>query len=222
MVGHDISCVTYGDSEDPDDVCIECDECGTVLVSAEDFEADMAGDYKITHQLRIGGRTLVLGHNPEDHETPFLVCYQDYGLGFPRFTEAVGGDDYLEIVELFSLRLQQQIEAVKQQRAERNLPFTALTREHGRRREPEESLEGKLVIVKASNISPEYRSADYQLGYATGGFGCKPGAGAVRCSLRSSTPGSGAAGTLATSWASLTWTSCRSGPRQKLRSTKKR
>lgn len=210
-VGHDISCVTYGDSEDPDDVCIECDECGTVLVSAEDFEADMAGDYKITHQLRIGGRTLVLGHNPEDHETPFLVCYQDYGLGFPRFTEAVGGDDYLEIVELFSLRLQQQIEAVKQQRAERNLPFTALTREHCRRREPEESLEGKLVIVKASNISPEYRSADYQLGYATGGFGCKPGAGAVRCSLRSSTPGSGAAGTLATSWASLTWTSCRSG-----------
>ena len=176
-VGHDISCVTYGDSENPSDICIECDECGTVLVSAEDFEADMAGDYKITHQFRIGGRTLVLGHNPEDHETPYLVCYQDFGLGFPRFTEAVGSDDYLEIVELFSQRLQQQIEAVKQQRAERNLPFTALTREHCRRREPEESLEGKLVIVKASNISPEYRSADYQLGYALGGFGCKPGAG---------------------------------------------
>ena len=176
-VGHDISCVTYGDSENPSDICIECDECGTVLVSAEDFEADMAGDYKITHQFRIGGRTLVLGHNPEDHETPYLVCYQDFGLGFPRFTEAVGSDDYLEIVELFSQRLQQQIEAVKQQRAERNLPFTILTLEHCRRREPEESLEGKLVIVKANNISPEYRSADYQLGYALGGFGCKPGAG---------------------------------------------
>ena len=176
-VGHDISCVTYGDSENPSDICIECDECGTVLVSAEDFEADMAGDYKITHQFRIGGRTLVLGHNPEDHETPYLVCYQDFGLGFPRFTEAVGSDDYLEIVELFSQRLQQQIEAVKQQRAERNLPFTILTLEHCRRREPEESLEGKLVIVKASNISPEYRSADYQLGYALGGFGCQPGAG---------------------------------------------
>ena len=93
-VGHDISCVTYGDSEDPSDICIECDECGTVLVSAEEFESDMAGDYKITHQLRIGGRTLVLGHNQEDRETPYLVCYQDYGLGFPRFTEAVGGDDW--------------------------------------------------------------------------------------------------------------------------------
>ena len=141
---------------------------------------------------------------------------------FHQLPEAVGGDDYLEIVELFAQRLQQQIEAVKQQRAARNLPFAVVTREHCRERELEESLEGKLVIVKASNISPEYRSADYQLGYATGGFGCKPGAGAVRCSLRSSTPGSGAAGTLATSWASLTWTSCRSGPRQKLRSTKKR
>lgn len=221
-VGHDISCVTYGDSEDPDDVCIECDECGTVLVSAEDFEADMAGDYKITHQLRIGGRTLVLGHNPEDHETPFLICYQDFSLGFPRFTEAIGGDDYLEIVELFAQRLQQQIEAVKQQRAERNLPFTMLTLEHCRRREPEESLEGKLVIVKASNISPEYRSADYQLGMPSAGSGVSPEREAVRYSSRSSTPGSGAGGTLATFWASLTWTSCRSGPRQKLRSTKKR
>ena len=176
-VGHDISCVTYGDSEDPSDVCIECDECGTVLVSASDFEADMAGDYKITHQFRIGGRTLVLGHNPEDHETPYLVCYQDFGLGFPRFTEAVGSDDYLEIVELFSQRLQQQIEAVKQQRAERNLPFTILTREHCRRREPEESLVGKLVILKPTSLVPEYRFADYQLGYALGGFGCQPGAG---------------------------------------------
>ena len=176
-VGHDISCVTYGDSEDPSDVCIECDECGTVLVSASDFEADMACDYKITHQLRIGGRTLVLGHNPDDQETPFMVCYQDYIFDFPRFLEAVGSDDYLEIVELFSLRLQQQVEAVKQQRAERNLPFTILTREHCRRREPEESLVGKLVILKPTSLVPEYRFADYQLGYALGGFGCQPGAG---------------------------------------------
>ena len=159
-VGHDISCVTYGDSEDPSDVCIECDECGTVLVSASDFEADMACDYKITHQLRIGGRTLVLGHNPDDQETPFMVCYQDYIFDFPRFLEAVGSDDYLEIVELFSLRLPQQGEAVKKQRAERNLPFTILTREHCRRREPEESLVGKLVILKPTSLVPEYRFAD--------------------------------------------------------------
>ena len=38
--GHAISCVCYGDWNDPKDVCIECEHCGTVLVSAEDFNDD--------------------------------------------------------------------------------------------------------------------------------------------------------------------------------------
>lgn len=113
-VGHEISCVAYGDRDDPSDVRIECEDCYTVLVSAEDFDQDMAGDYKITQRLRIGGRTLLMGHNPEDKEAPYLTCYQDVDfLGFPRFTEAVGSDDYFEAVELFSQRLQQQVETLK-------------------------------------------------------------------------------------------------------------
>ena len=72
-VGHEISCVAYGDRDDPSDVCIECEDCYTVLVSAEDFNQDMAGDYKITQRLRIGGRTLLMGHNPEDKEAPYLT-----------------------------------------------------------------------------------------------------------------------------------------------------
>ena len=39
-VGHDISIVTYGDGETIYDVCVECEDCGEVLVSAEDFEAE--------------------------------------------------------------------------------------------------------------------------------------------------------------------------------------
>lgn len=35
-VGHHIVCVYYGDStNDPDDVCIECETCNEVLFSAE-------------------------------------------------------------------------------------------------------------------------------------------------------------------------------------------
>jgi len=39
-IGHHISCVRYGSADDPDDICIECDDCYEVLVSAEDFEND--------------------------------------------------------------------------------------------------------------------------------------------------------------------------------------
>ena len=38
--GHKIVCVIYGDEDDPSDVCIECEDCGEVLVSAEDYEED--------------------------------------------------------------------------------------------------------------------------------------------------------------------------------------
>ena len=79
-VGHEISCVAYGNSDDPSDVCIECEDCYTVLVSAEDFNQDMAGEYKITQRLRIGGRTLLMGHNPEDKEAPLSDLLS--GCGF--------------------------------------------------------------------------------------------------------------------------------------------
>ena len=39
-IGHQICCVAYGDIENPSDVCIECEDCGEVLVSAEDFDSN--------------------------------------------------------------------------------------------------------------------------------------------------------------------------------------
>jgi hypothetical protein len=36
--GHNVVCVCYGDWDDPADVCIECEDCCEVLISAEDFD----------------------------------------------------------------------------------------------------------------------------------------------------------------------------------------
>ena len=33
--GHNIACVSYGDWDDPVDICIECEDCGCVLISTE-------------------------------------------------------------------------------------------------------------------------------------------------------------------------------------------
>lgn len=38
--GHNIACVCYGDWEDPADVCIECEDCYEVLISASVFDAE--------------------------------------------------------------------------------------------------------------------------------------------------------------------------------------
>jgi hypothetical protein len=37
-IGHNIVCVRYGDEDNTADVCIECEDCCEVLISAEDFE----------------------------------------------------------------------------------------------------------------------------------------------------------------------------------------
>ena len=39
-IGHNIVCVAYGDIESPTDICIECEDCSCVLVSAEDFDEE--------------------------------------------------------------------------------------------------------------------------------------------------------------------------------------
>jgi len=33
--GHEVEIVTYGDPNDPADVCLECEDCGEVILDAE-------------------------------------------------------------------------------------------------------------------------------------------------------------------------------------------
>lgn len=44
--GHTLECVSYGEWDDPADVCIECIDCNEVLVSAEDFNEPPAAKKK--------------------------------------------------------------------------------------------------------------------------------------------------------------------------------
>jgi hypothetical protein len=39
-IGHAIVCVCYGDPDDPNDICIECEDCNEVLISAETEATD--------------------------------------------------------------------------------------------------------------------------------------------------------------------------------------
>lgn len=63
-VGHDIVCVTYGDSENPADVCIECEDCNEVLVSAETDEYDDR-EYEVTEVCPHCGSEVTLMWNVE-------------------------------------------------------------------------------------------------------------------------------------------------------------
>ena len=147
-------------------------------MSKKTAKKEMAGDYEILQKIRLGGKVLIFGHNPKDAEAPYMTCYQQPGFwnGY-MYPEAIGGADYFEIMQTFVSRLQEQAKVVERFRQERNLPITTLDHKHCRARGDNENLEGKLIILRSSSLAPEYRTADCQLGFATGGFGCIPGAG---------------------------------------------
>ena len=138
-------------------------------------EPDKAGDYEIMQSIRMGGRVLLMGFNPKD-ET-YMTCYQQYGFwGEELYPEAVASKSYLEIAVTFTERLQAQVERVKAFHASRNVPYTVLGTEDCLP-ETGESLRGKLIILRPTSLAPEYRTADCQLGFATGGFGCTSSGG---------------------------------------------
>ena len=76
-------------------------------------------------------------------------------------------------MDVFLQRLQEQTEKVRAFQVERATPVTVLGQEYCLPCS-DESLEGKLVIIRPASLAPEYRTADCQLGYALGGFGCSP------------------------------------------------
>ena len=140
-------------------------------------QKEMAGDYEVIQSLRLGSKVMLIGYNPNDKDGKYMTCYKESNFMGEFFTKAMASDDYMEIIKLFSERLQEQMEKVKQFRMERGVPLETLGIEHCRKRGENENLTGKLIILRPSSLSPEYRTADCQLGYATGGFGCSPGAG---------------------------------------------
>ena len=76
---------------------------------ADKETARMAGDYGIMQSFRMGGATMLSGYNPGD--TTYKTCYQDYDfLDNERFSEAIGSESYVEIMDVFLQRLQKQTE----------------------------------------------------------------------------------------------------------------
>ena len=138
-------------------------------------ELEKVGNYEIIQSIRLGGRVMLLGYNPQDKEATYMTCYQHFNLmGEKTYPLAVASENYLEIMQEFLKRVQEQQQEAVAFREKRNVPIEMLGEEHCRQRGEDESLEGKLVIIAPASLAAEYRTADCQLGFAVGGFGCTP------------------------------------------------
>ena len=74
----------------------------------------MAGNYEITCSILIGDKEIVLGENLQNTDgVPYMCAYCESDDLFSRYYDAVGSEDYVEIVETFGARVKEQAEKTR-------------------------------------------------------------------------------------------------------------
>lgn len=136
-------------------------------------EKRMADTYEVKHAIYVGDKEILFAVDERIPHCPYMVCNctWDNPLGIACFSEAAGSADYLEMMEEFITRVTAQLEAVKAERDRIAVPLQPFTLEHCIPNDYEESIENKVVVIRAECLRPEYCTADKQLVLATGGFG---------------------------------------------------
>ena len=183
--------------KDIDDVCCTfdsyseyADTAKPLLLALEKVKADlsrrMVGDtgYEVKHAVHIGDKEIIFA---VDMNADKGLYYRVYNATrnelFEQFTDGSGSGDYLEMMKEFIDRVGGQIETVRSEQKQINLPGEIFTAEHCYPNDYRQSIDGKVVAIRADVFRPEYRRGDNQLVLVAGGFGAdaNPRGGAVFC-----------------------------------------
>jgi len=136
------------------------------------IEKRMAGDYEIIHAVHIGDKEVIFGiDNNNQSSLKYLCSYCIANEIFEQYDENMASCDYLEIMKLFCDRINKQIEVVRTEQQKVTVPMGVITADMCYPNDYKESIEGKIVAIKASTLRNEYQTQSTQLVLVTGGFG---------------------------------------------------
>jgi len=142
----------------------------------QENEKRMVAEYEVFQAIHLGDKEIVMAEKPDAApEARYLCAFCEANELFVSYTEVYTGE-YLEIMQLFHKRLGLQIEQLKEERGEVTVSMTEITKEQCMPDQWSDCIEGKVVVIRATSLRREYRSADRQLVYVTGGFGAQANA----------------------------------------------
>ena len=161
----------------------KCAACFLQEVNMNDKRT--VGDYNVIAAMEIGPGEVLFCENPAAVlNERYLCCYSEYNGIFERYSDGYVSDDYAEIAELFGARIRDAAQKIIRENSERDEKLgdnSALGLDDCIPVKSDESLEGKVIVIKAEALRPEYRSASEQLMLCTGGFGAQPNARGRSC-----------------------------------------
>lgn len=137
-------------------------------------EIRKAENYKIINSIHIGDKEIVLGIDMQNPDGNFyMVADYERNELFEKYSNALVSSNYIEIAEIYSDRLKDQIEKVKT--AEKDMPKGIIAADMCDSI-TDKDLEGKIIVIEANTLRPEYRTEAHQIVRCTGGNGARPDA----------------------------------------------
>lgn len=135
----------------------------------------MIEDYEVVNSIHIGDKEIVLCENMKDPQGHYyMTCYAERNELFEYFTDAQASDNYLEIAEIYSSRLAEQISKTKAIIEAEKAPLQVITAGMCNQNIFSENMEDKILVVKPKVLRAEYRTATHQIILCTGGNGARP------------------------------------------------
>ena len=137
-------------------------------------EKRMIQSYEVKSSININGTEVIYAEDNAAAE-PYMVC--DFTYTNPLIAEYAHvwySADYLAIITEYSSRIAELVKHVKAERAERGISDIPLTAADCIESGLTLDLEGQMIVIKPECLTPAARTADYQILFVTGGFGCKP------------------------------------------------
>ncbi len=127
--------------------------------------------------IRFGGRETVLAENQEESQ-PYLVCSVkwDNPFGAEERYDGIVTEDYTEAMREFVGRVDKLGLEIETARKAAGLPLHPLDSGYCLPDSKNADWNDKVVIIKTEYLAPEYRSAEHQYIFCTGGNGARPDA----------------------------------------------
>ena len=171
-------------SDSFDDYETYTSEIEPLLTVLKEIESDIKNEqrnrmvsdtgYEIKHSIHIGDKEILfaIDEKATDGMAYFVGNYtQNEIIG--EYADCQVSDDFLEAMEEFTGRVSKQIEAVREEVKKIGLPPGLFTAEHCYPNDYKQSIDGKVVAIRADIFRPEYRRGDVQLVLINGGNGAR-------------------------------------------------